>query len=423
MTNPSLAPTPVQRLLSLDVLRGITIGFMIMVNNNGGPGSWGFMNHAVWNGLTATDLVFPTFVFVVGASVVFAFEARLARGATRAQLAVHTVQRAAILFLLGIVVNGFPLFELAHLRIYGVLQRIAVAYLVVGLFYLWDRRASTKVVALVVALVGYWVLLRWVPIPGAGMPGRDFPFMDQTQNLTSWLDRQLMPHHLYLDWPGPGIADPHNRHDPEGFLSDLPAVGTALLGMLAGLWLRTQRKVKVKVAGLAAFTLVCLGSGYLWSVWFPFNKNLWTSSFVLAAAGWSLTVFTLAFWAVEGPARQGIRLSLAGAGLERHRGLHVQRTGAERARTHSLCGRGQAKQRAGLDFQARFRAHSEPRMGGLCLLRVHAGVLLYPGVDSVSQEDFCEGVGGSCAPRSQKSDFVAGGPLTDPAARLSFANG
>jgi predicted acyltransferase len=299
MTNPSLAPTPVQRLLSLDVLRGITIGFMIMVNNNGGPGSWGFMNHAVWNGLTATDLVFPTFVFVVGASVVFAFEARLARGATRAQLAVHTVQRAAILFLLGIVVNGFPLFELAHLRIYGVLQRIAVAYLVVGLFYLWDRRASTKVVALVVALVGYWVLLRWVPIPGAGMPGRDFPFMDQTQNLTSWLDRQLMPHHLYLDWPGPGIADPHNRHDPEGFLSDLPAVGTALLGMLAGLWLRTQRKVKVKVAGLAAFTLVCLGSGYLWSVWFPFNKNLWTSSFVLAAAGWSLTVFTLAFWAVE----------------------------------------------------------------------------------------------------------------------------
>jgi predicted acyltransferase len=299
MTNPSLAPTPVQRLLSLDVLRGITIGFMIMVNNNGGPGSWGFMNHAVWNGLTPTDLVFPTFVFVVGASVVFAFEARLARGATRAQLAVHTVQRAAILFLLGMLVNSFPLFELAHLRIYGVLQRIAIAYLVVGLFYLWDRRAWTKVAALVVALVGYWVLLRWVPVPGAGMPGTDFPFMDQTQNLTSWLDRQLMPHHLYLDWPGPGVVDPHNRHDPEGFLSDLPAVGTALLGMLAGLWLRTERTVKVKAAGLAAFTLACLASGYLWSIWFPFNKNLWTSSFVLAAAGWALTVFTLAFWVVE----------------------------------------------------------------------------------------------------------------------------
>jgi len=108
MTNPALRPKGVERLLSLDVLRGITIAFMIMVNNNGGAGSWGFMNHAEWNGLTATDLVFPTFVFVVGASIVFAVEARLKRGATRAELAWHTVKRAAILFLLGIVVNcGF----------------------------------------------------------------------------------------------------------------------------------------------------------------------------------------------------------------------------------------------------------------------------------------------------------------------------
>src|ERR1035437_5877308 len=103
MNSPSLAPAPVQRLLSLDVLRGVTIAFMIMVNNNGGSGSWGFMNHAQWNGLTATDMVFPAFVFVVGASIVYAYEARLARGATRAQLARHTLQRAATLFLLGIV--------------------------------------------------------------------------------------------------------------------------------------------------------------------------------------------------------------------------------------------------------------------------------------------------------------------------------
>ena len=176
MTNPALKPHAGQRMLSLDVLRGITIAFMIMVNNNGGSGSWHFMNHAEWNGLTPTDLVFPTFVFVVGASIVFAFESRLARGATRAQLAWHTLRRAAILFLLGIVVNGFPFFELDHLRIYGVLQRIAVCYLVVGLFYLWDQRVWTKVAALVVALVGYWILLRRVPVPGAGIPGRDFPF-------------------------------------------------------------------------------------------------------------------------------------------------------------------------------------------------------------------------------------------------------
>ena len=179
MTTQAPAPSPAHRLLSLDVLRGITIAFMIMVNNNGGSGSWGFMNHAQWNGLTPTDLVFPTFVFVVGASIVFAFESRLARGATRASLAWHTLQRAAILFLLGVVVNSFPFFELVHMRFYGVLQRIAVCYLVVGLFYLWDRRVWTKVAALFVALVGYWVLLRWVPVPGAGIPGRDFPFMDE----------------------------------------------------------------------------------------------------------------------------------------------------------------------------------------------------------------------------------------------------
>lgn len=133
MTVSATAFSPIKRLLSLDVARGITIAFMIMVNNNGGPGSWHFMNHAEWNGLTPTDLVFPTFVFVMGVSVVFATEARLGRGDTRAKLALHTVQRAVILILLGIIVNSFPYFHLAHMRFYGVLQRIGVCYLVVGL--------------------------------------------------------------------------------------------------------------------------------------------------------------------------------------------------------------------------------------------------------------------------------------------------
>ena len=121
MTNPAHLPEPARRLLSLDVVRGITIAFMIMVNNNGGGGSWRFMNHAAWNGLTATDLVFPTFVFVMGVSVVFAIETRLARGATRKQLVRHTVQRALILCLLGMVVNTFAFFEVEQMRFYGVL--------------------------------------------------------------------------------------------------------------------------------------------------------------------------------------------------------------------------------------------------------------------------------------------------------------
>lgn len=304
MANPATAPAPVKmtsstftappkRFLSLDVVRGITIAFMIMVNNNGGPGSWRFMNHAEWNGLTPTDLVFPTFVFVVGVSVVFAFEARLAKGVSRAKLAVHTLQRTAILLLLGMIVNSFPFFELPHMRFYGVLQRIAICYLVVSLFYLWDSRAWTKVVALGTALVGYWILLRWVPIPGVGMPGRDVPFMDMTQNLVSWIDRGIFPHHLYLYPPD------HNVRDPEGLLSDLPAIGTALMGMLAGLWLRTQKTIATKTAGLAAASLTSLAIGYLWSLEFPLNKNMWTSTFVLVAGGYSLALLTLAFWAVE----------------------------------------------------------------------------------------------------------------------------
>jgi len=293
MDNPAFSKTPFQRLLSLDVVRGITIAFMIMVNNNGGAGSWRFMNHAPWNGLTPTDLVFPTFVFVVGVSVVFAFEARLAKGATRATLARHTVQRAAVLVVFGIIVNSFPFFALQHMRFYGVLQRIAVCYLVVGLFYLWDSRAWTKVVALVAALVGYWVLVRWVPIPGVGVPGRDVPFMDMSQNMVSWIDRHVFPYHLYL------YAPDHNVRDPEGLLSDLPAIGSALMGVLTGLWLRTRRTVQAKTLGLGAAAVVSLALGYLWSLEFPLNKNMWTSSFVLVAGGFSLLLMTLCYWAVE----------------------------------------------------------------------------------------------------------------------------
>jgi predicted acyltransferase len=293
ITRSAAAPTTTRRLLSLDVVRGITICFMIMVNNNGGPGSWHFMNHAEWNGLTPTDLVFPTFAFVIGVSVVFAFEARLARGAARAQLARHTASRAVILILLGIIVNSFPFFHLAHMRFYGVLQRLAICYLVVGLFYLYDNRGWTKWVALIAALVGYWVLVRWVPIPGVGVPGRDVPFMDMTQNLVSWIDRHLFPYHLYLYPPD------HNVRDPEGMLSNLPAIGTSLMGCLAGIWLRSRRTIPAKSGVLAAASIASLLIGYLWSLEFPLNKNMWTSSFVLVAGGYSLALLTFCFWAIE----------------------------------------------------------------------------------------------------------------------------
>ena len=290
VSGPTIAPeaSPLRRLLSLDALRGLTIAFMIMVNNNGSDHAWWFMKHAEWNGLTPTDLAFPTFLFVVGVSIVFAYEARLSRGATRAQLAWQTLRRAAILFALGLVVNGFPYFPLGTLRIYGVLQRIAVCYLIAGLFYLWDRTWQSKAVVLVSALAGYWILMRWVSVPGLGMPGRDIPFLDKDANLVAWLDRHILPGRLY-----------EGTRDPEGLLSDLPALGTALLGILTGIWLRTKHTLRGKAAGLAGGAAACLAIGSLWAIWFPLNKKLWTSSYVLVAAGISLAILALFFWAIE----------------------------------------------------------------------------------------------------------------------------
>jgi len=300
------ALAPQKRLLSLDVLRGLTIAFMIMVNNSG-AGAWAQMHHAAWNGLTATDLVFPTFLFVVGVSIVFSTEARLRRGESRTKLAWHAVRRAVILFAIGVFSNGFPHFHLQHLRIYGVLQRIAVCYLIVALLYLWDRRIWTKVALLVCLLIGYYVLVRWVPVPGAGVPGRDVTFLDKDQNIVAWLDRQLMPGHLYEDSPS------HNARDPEGLLSDIPAIGTTLLGLLVGLWLSGWLPTRVKALGLLGGAAACLAMGYLWAFWFPLNKKMWTSSYVLVAAGFSLLVFAILYWAMErrGWGRNGLSKALA----------------------------------------------------------------------------------------------------------------
>jgi predicted acyltransferase len=303
----SPARSSAKRLGSLDILRGVTIAFMIMVNNNGGEQAWAQMHHAVWNGFTATDLVFPTFLFAVGVSIVFATEARLRRGETREQLALHAVKRACVLFAFGVVVNSFPRFHLDHMRFYGVLQRIAVCYLVVQLFYLWDKRLSTKIAALMAVLLGYWALVSWIPIPGAGMPGHDVPFLDTDQNIVAWLDRHLMPGHLYED------KLTHNIRDPEGLLSDIPALGTTLLGLLAGFGLCGNKAPRSKAGGLLASALVCLALGYTWSIWFPLNKKMWTSTFVLVAGGWSLLLFALFYWAIEirGWCRQGAAKALA----------------------------------------------------------------------------------------------------------------
>ena len=261
---------------------------MILVNNGYSNDAFPALEHAEWNGWTPTDLVFPTFLFLVGATIVFSFESRLSRGASKSSLLLHTFRRACILFALGLLVNGFPHFPLETLRIYGVLQRIAICFLIASILYLLDRRPASKIVLVVLALFGYWILLRWVPVPGFGMPGRDIPLFDPTRNLGAYIDRHIFPGRLYR-----GVRD------PEGLLSNIPALGTTLLGMLTAMWLRSKRSPSIKAWGMLAAGILGIVLGQAWGLWFPINKNLWSSSFVLFAAGIALVALSICYWAID----------------------------------------------------------------------------------------------------------------------------
>ena len=295
---PASTRIPSTRILAIDVLRGVTIAFMILVND---PGDWAHvypqLDHAEWNGWTLTDLVFPNFLFLVGASTVFSLDARIRRGDSRLVLAKHIATRSAKIFTLKMILTAVPYFHLTHLRFYGVLTRIALCYLLGGLILLTTR--SLRVLALISAaiLTGYWALMRFVPVPGYGLPTRDIPLLDKDGNLTAWIDRGVnafLQRYLHT-----GILYEHTR-DPEGLLSTLPAIATVLIGAMAALWLKQhindpgKARNGLLLAGLASFT-----AGILWNRTFPINKNLWTSSYVLMAAGWALVGLGVFFWLMD----------------------------------------------------------------------------------------------------------------------------
>jgi predicted acyltransferase len=283
-----VAPPAATRLLSLDVFRGITIAGMLLVND---PGSWSHiyppLEHAEWNGWTPTDLVFPFFLFIVGVAMTFSFGKLLARGADRGALLAKAGKRAAILFLLGLSIAAFPWWQLdlSTLRIPGVLQRIALAYLAATPLLLWLGRRG-RAVATLALLVGYWAVMRFVPVPGVGAgvwePGRD---------LGAYVDRTVFgTAHLWSS---------SRTWDPEGLLSTLPAIATVLLGTFAGDWLRSPRAPNVKVLGLAVAGLALAVLGQLWDPYFPINKKLWTSSFVLFTGGLALLGLAACYWLVD----------------------------------------------------------------------------------------------------------------------------
>jgi predicted acyltransferase len=282
------------RLTSLDLFRGATIAAMILVNNPGNSHAYWPLEHAEWNGWTPTDLIFPFFLFMVGVSLVFSFESRLDKGDLRAALLRHTFRRAVIIFAIGLGLNCLgALASSSAVRVPGVLQRIGICYLAASILFLYVRPRGRVLIAAAL-LVGYWILMRFVPVPGLGVPGRDIPFLHPDANLGAYLDRKFLTHL----W-GTGTRLYEVTRDPEGLLSTLPAIATALLGVFTGEWLRSKRSPQNKALGMLVFGVIGLILGRTWGIWFPINKKLWTSSFVLFAAGFALVCLALCYWAVD----------------------------------------------------------------------------------------------------------------------------
>jgi predicted acyltransferase len=283
------------RLASLDMFRGLAIAGMVLVNN---PGSWQHVYppllHAEWHGFTPTDLVFPAFLFIVGAALPFTL-GRYDRSdpVQRARLYRRILRRAVLLFALGLMLNATTSFLLwvlegkaiawGSLRIMGVLQRIALAYLCAAVLILWLRPRGL-VVAAALLLFGYWAILALVPVPGVGAG-----VLTPDGSLATYLDRMILsPAHLY-----------QGRFDPEGLLSTVPAVATVLFGYGAGAWVKEAPRTARTVFALMGAGIVCVAIGWAWDFVFPINKQLWTSSYAVYAAGWSLLVLAACYAAVE----------------------------------------------------------------------------------------------------------------------------
>ena len=276
---------PDRRILSIDVFRGLAVAGMVLVNN---PGTWGAvyapLRHADWHGWTPTDLIFPFFLFIVGVAIPLALGRRLGEGLKRGDIVRRILRRSAVIFALGFILHAVSNFDAATIRIPGVLQRIAVCYLVAALFFVftgWRVQAG----AAVIALLGYWALLTLVPVPGFG-PGD----LGKEGNLAAWLDRALL---------GPHIWRLGRVYDPEGILSTPPAIATTLFGVLTGHFIRAARSATAAVRGLVIGGAAAMAIGLGWARFFPINKSLWTSSYAVFMAGMAMNCFAVSYWLVD----------------------------------------------------------------------------------------------------------------------------
>ena len=283
------APAPFassSRLLSLDVFRGITIAGMVLVND---PGSWEHiywpLEHAQWSGWTPTDLVFPFFVFIVGVAITLSLGKRVESGGVTRDVYFKIIKRTLIIFAIGLLLNGIgQRFAVSEWRIPGVLQRIAVCYCLASIIFL-NTRTRTQILISIGLLLFYWILLMTVPAPGYAAGD-----LTKEGSLPSFVDRTVFGNHVWRQ---------AKVYDPEGLLSTIPALVTCLIGVLTGNWLRNERSRIEKAAGMFVVGAVLVAIGWAWNAFFPINKALWTSSYVMFTGGLALQFLALCYWLID----------------------------------------------------------------------------------------------------------------------------
>ena len=307
----SAPPAPArERLLSLDVFRGITIAGMLLVND---PGTWSAifppLEHAEWNGWTPTDLIFPFFLFIVGITTHLSMSARRARGDDDSALVKQILRRGIIIYLLGFAMAMFPFYQwgtiaslpnatawdrivyrIEHVRLLGVLPRIAIVYIFAGLLTL-KTTLKQQIVIIATLLLGYWFAMTLIPVPGEGTIGAQL-LHTHDRNLAAYLDRLILT--TNHTWAG------SVTFDPEGPFSTLPAIATAMLGVIAGTWIaRKDKSLLDRISGLFAAGAIGMVVGLMWNWSFPINKNLWTSSYVVFTAGMACVTLATIMWIVD----------------------------------------------------------------------------------------------------------------------------
>ncbi|MEO8908884.1 MAG: DUF5009 domain-containing protein [Gemmatimonadaceae bacterium] len=299
-----------ERLLSLDVFRGITIAGMLLVNN---PGTWSTifppLEHAEWNGWTPTDLIFPFFLFIVGITTHLSLSARRARGDDDSAIVRQILRRGAIIYLLGFAMAMFPfyqwgaiasipnatpwdriLYRIEHVRILGVLPRIAIVYVCAGLLTL-KTTLKQQIIIIAALLFGYWFAMTLIPVPGENQIGA-LLLNTHDRNLAAWLDRAILgTNHT---WSG------SVTFDPEGPMSTIPAIATSMLGVIAGRWIvQKEKPLLERISALFAAGSIAMMVGLMWNWAFPINKSLWTSSYVIFTAGMACVAIATIMWVVD----------------------------------------------------------------------------------------------------------------------------